>query len=88
MGCACLTAVPLAQALVNKRTCITQPPPVWNCRLCRGRSTGGRIDLADVLIRNAITKTNLALDYEEVIVAKDAKDARSAAPAPASQEPS
>jgi hypothetical protein len=33
----------------------------------RGRSTGGRIDLADVLIRNVITKTNLALDYEEVI---------------------
>jgi hypothetical protein len=33
----------------------------------RGRSSGGRIDLADVLIRNAVNKTNLGLDYEETI---------------------
>jgi len=33
----------------------------------RGRSTGGRIDLADVLIRNVVINSNLALDYEEVI---------------------
>jgi hypothetical protein len=33
----------------------------------RGRSTSGRIELADVLIRNAIADTNLEPDYEEVI---------------------
>src|SRR5712664_573824 len=33
----------------------------------RGRSTGGRIDLADVLIRNVLVNTNLGTDYEEVI---------------------
>jgi hypothetical protein len=35
----------------------------------RGRSTGGRIDLADVLIRNSVSKTNLVTDYQEVILA-------------------
>jgi hypothetical protein len=35
----------------------------------RGRSTGGRIDLGDVLIRNAIAKTNLDQDYEQTIIA-------------------
>jgi hypothetical protein len=33
----------------------------------RGRSTGGRIDLVDVIIRNILPKTNLEIDYEEVI---------------------
>jgi hypothetical protein len=33
----------------------------------RGRSTGGRIDLVDVIVRNVIVKTNLGTDYEEVI---------------------
>jgi hypothetical protein len=35
----------------------------------RGRSTGGRIDLADVLIRNTIRTTNLTADYDELLAA-------------------
>jgi hypothetical protein len=35
----------------------------------RGRSTGGRIDLADVLIRNRIINTELASDYDDVLCA-------------------
>jgi hypothetical protein len=33
----------------------------------RGRSTGGRIDLADVLIRNRVANSNLAAEYDEVL---------------------
>jgi hypothetical protein len=35
----------------------------------RGRSTGGRIDLADVLIRNVVSQTTLTLDYDELLSA-------------------
>src|ERR1700722_15105076 len=33
----------------------------------RGRSTGGRLDLVDVIVRNVVTPTNQALTYEEVL---------------------
>ena len=35
----------------------------------RSRSTGGRIDLADVFVRNVVANTTLATDYDEVISA-------------------